>query len=170
MIYTGIGARKTPKEFQDSMTYMAKFMAGFGATLRSGGAPGADTAFEDGCESGGGLKEIYLPFKGFNRNDSSLFGSTKEARQIAKEYHPKWDILGDTGRAFMGRNTYQVLGLDLKTPTKFILCWTPGGKPVGGTSQALRMAKDFKIPVFNMGSMSLEDINNEITLLLDLGA
>ena len=169
MIYTGIGARKTPKDIQDSMTYMAKHMAHDGHILRSGGAPGADTAFEIGCDSGGGLKEIYLPFKGFNRSESPLFGTTKEARMLAKEYHPNWEMLGDVGRHFMGRNMYQVLGAHLKTPTGFIICWTPGGKTVGGTGQAIRVAKDHNIPIFNLGSMSLTDVSDKITMLLDLG-
>ena len=89
---------------------------------------------------------------------------------LAKEYHPNWEMLGDVGRHFMGRNMYQVLGADLKTPTGFIICWTPGGKTVGGTGQAIRVAKDHNIPIFNLGSMSLTDVSDKITMLLDLGA
>ena len=45
------------------------------------------------------------------------------------------------------RNVFQVLGADLKTPTEFIICWTD---KYGGTQQALRIAKSFSIPVFNL--------------------
>lgn len=170
MIYTGIGARNTPPSICESMTYMARFMAKFGATLRSGGAPGADQAFELGCDSGGGTKEIYLPYQGFCGNQSPLFGSTKEARLLAAHYHPNWSNVGDTGRDYLARDGYQVLGLDLKTPTKFIICYTDDGKIKGGTAQALRIAADpaWNIPVFNMGSMSQDEIDYEITALLDL--
>ena len=50
----------------------------------------------------------------------------------------------------MGRNGYQVLGYDLKTPSKFLICWTKDGKETGGTAQAMRIAKDYKIPVYNL--------------------
>ena len=45
---------------------------------------------------------------------------------------------------------YQVLGEDLQTPTSFIVCWTKDGKASGGTGQALRVAKKYDIPVFNL--------------------
>ena len=170
MIYTGIGSRETPEDVLASMRFMAKFMAADGHTLRSGGSSGADTAFEQGCDEGAGLKEIYLPRKWFNRNESRLTEITIESRKMASKFHPNWPNLGDTGRFFMARNAYQVLGFDLKTPTEFIICWTPRGKVTGGTGQALRMAVHYRIPIFNLGSMSLDDVSNEITLLLDLGA
>ena len=34
----------------------------------------------------------------------------------------------------------QVLGLDLKTPSKFLICWTPEGKEKGGTATAIKLA------------------------------
>lgn len=166
MIYTGIGSRDTPEPIKDAMRSVGRFMATWGHTLRSGAARGADSAFEDGCDSVQGEKEIYLPFRGFSRSTSELYGTCKEARMLAKEFHPNWAVLGDSARDFMGRNCYQVLGPSLRTPTDFIICWTPGGKVVGGTGQALRMAEHYRIPVFNLGSMSLDEANDEITKLL----
>jgi hypothetical protein len=66
----------------------------------------------------------------------------------------------------MGRNSYQMLGSDLKIKTDFVICWTPGGKMVGGTGQALRMAAYYGIPVFNLGSASLEIMNERISAFL----
>ena len=163
MIYTGIGARKTPPVILKAMHSMARFMASHDHTLRSGGAPGANTAFEEG--SGvlqSGPKEIYLPYKAFNRNWSSLFDSTLEARKIAKLFHPAWSNLSCRGRDFMGRNSYQILGLDLKTPTDFVICWTPEGKVTGGTGQALRMALHYEIPIVNLGLLNLREANDKI--------
>ena len=57
-----------------------------------------------------------------------------------------------TARKFHARNCYQVLGKDLQSPSNFVLCWTPGGAVTGGTGQALRIAIDRGIPVFNMGA------------------
>lgn len=136
-------------------------------TLRSGGARGADTAFESGCDAGSGWKEIYLPYAGFNKNQSPLFEVTTEARKLARLFHPKWELLGNVGRDFMGRNCYQVLGKDLRTPTDFIICWTEGGKIKGGTGQALRMAEHYHIPVFNMGGGSLLELESELLPFLE---
>jgi len=70
---------------------------------------------------------------------------------LAEKYHPKWDALSYAGRLLIARDVYQVLGLDFKTPVRFIVCWTPGGLMKGGTAQALRMANDLYIPVLNLG-------------------
>lgn len=59
MIYTGIGSRETPPEIQEIMTNYARKLDKLGFILRSGGAMGADTAFEKGSTN----KEIYLPWK-----------------------------------------------------------------------------------------------------------
>ena len=148
------------------MWSMGRFMASWGHTLRSGGAEGADEAFEVGCQTNQGKMEIYLPYRGFRKNKSNFYGTNKEARNLAKKYHPNWGVLGATGRDFMGRNAYQILGAGLDTPSDFILCWTPDGKVTGGTGQALRMAVDYSIPVFNLGSMTLDEANEGITKLL----
>lgn len=163
--YAGIGARETPSEILVYMRTLGRFMASKGI-LRSGGAPGADVAFEAGCTKMGGTKEIYLPYKNFNGSVSELYYVSPEARALARKYHPNWPNLGDTGRNFMARNAYQLLGLGLDDPVDFIVCWTFNGKTVGGTGQALRMAPDYNIPIFNMAVMNLSAISNEIQTLI----
>ena len=69
-IYTGIGSRKTPPFMCWVMTKLAQDLCAKQALLRSGGAGGADTAFEDGADW---RKEVYLPWKGFNGNESKLY-------------------------------------------------------------------------------------------------
>jgi len=128
---------------------------------------GADSAFESGADSAveegmDVLKEIFLPFERFNGNTSPLFGTTKEARLIAKEYHPQWDILSCLGRDFHARNVYQMLGKDLNTPSDFVLCWTPNGAVTGGTGQALRIAKDRGIPILNFATDDDDSISDFI--------
>lgn len=143
-----------------------------GYILRSGGADGADTAFELGCNKANGLKEIYLPWPGFNNNLSVLYltdnckGSQEE--QIARKYHPKWPYLSPTIKRIMIRNVYQVLGVTLNHPSKFILCYTKDGKVIGGTGFALRLAKENNIPILNFGSMSKENIEIKIKELVNI--
>ncbi len=157
--YAGIGSRKTPEDVCRKMFAAGRTMAGLGFILRSGGAEGADESFEQGVESfcqtnsvsADVLREIYLPWKHFRKNESPLFGSDKAARLLAKKYHPRWDILSCAGRDFHARNCYQILGPRLDDPVAFVLCWTPGGKITGGTGQALRIAEDHQIPILNFG-------------------
>lgn len=149
--YAGIGSHETPQVVCDEMRRIARYLVSC-YTLRSGGADGADTAFEQGCDDMGlGSKQIFLPWKGFNGNGSLLFRVGEDAMVEAKRFHPNWYGLQSAGRCLMGRNAYQVLGLGLDDPVKFILFWTKDGKASGGTGQALRMAKFYKIPTFCIG-------------------
>lgn len=147
--YTGVGSRKTPKHVLGEILLLAKRLDDDGWTLRSGGADGADTAFEDGVTSL--RKEIFLPWKGFNNNPSQLYTICEEALKIAEQFHPAWFACSMPARKLMARNVYQVLGKDLKTPSKFVICWTPDiFASKGGTSQAVRIARAHDIPVYNM--------------------
>ena len=150
-IYAGIGARKTPAPYLELMTRIAEDL-GPDWLLRTGGARGADSAFAAGALN----KEIHLPWDGYN----GLYADTHYGRyvppcspellRITAMHHPAWDRLSETVRAFMCRNTSIILGADLKQYATMIICWTPGGKLVGGTSHAMRIGYHYDIPVFNI--------------------
>lgn len=150
--YTGIGSRETPEDICRKMFTASRAMARLGFTLRSGGAQGADHSFESGCAAENGNSEIYLPWKGFRKNPSKLFGTCKPARVMASKYHPNWANVSCAGRDFHARNVYQILGKNLQTPSSFVLCWTPNGAITGGTGQALRIAQDYEIPILNFAT------------------
>lgn len=162
--YAGIGSRSTPPEVLEIMTQAASEFSSHGLILRSGGAEGADSAFEAGAEPG--KKEIFLPWKGFNKNPSPLFSPLQEAFDIAAHYHPKWGSLGQSVRRLMARNVHQVLGASLNDPVLFVLCWTPRGSGEGGTGQAIRIAEAHGIPVFDMGATPIEEIVESINPLI----
>lgn len=159
--YAGIGSRSTPAAELEKMVIIGKLLAERGFILRSGGANGADTAFETGCDQGRGAKEIYLPWKKFNDNQSPLYydvdpmkSMRKESYDLAAKYHPVWSVLGGPIKLLMGRNGFQVLGKDLQTPCEFVICWTPVAFAPdvngGGTFQALKIAAERKIPILNL--------------------
>jgi hypothetical protein len=163
--YAGVGSRETPPVILQAMTELAQWLADRGYTLRSGGAGGADAAFEKGA---GDQKEIFLPYDGFNGrkvDNVQFFNYTKDAARIARKYHPHWDTMGYASRRFHARNSHQVLGLSLNHPVDFLVCYTKGGKMIGGTAQAMRIAKDHNIPIFNFATMTLADIKFCITEL-----
>lgn len=158
--YAGIGSRTIPVEIGDKMLAIAAFMRDKGYILRSGGADGSDLSFESGA---GDMKEIFIPWKNFNGSGSDLYHISWQALEMAEKYHPKWDTLSQGARKLMARNCYQVLGLDLRTPVDLIVCWTHDGGIVGGTGQALRMARDLDIPVFNLYNEGAEfDVRNYV--------
>lgn len=142
-IYTGIGSRETPNPILILMTAIAGDLEKRGWVLRSGGASGADAAFEQGVKNKS-HSVIYRPEH-----------TTLEAMQLAAKFHPAWDRCSAYARKLHGRNCFQILGITLDNPTKFVVCWTKDGKASGGTGQAIRMAEAYSIPVFN-----LHDLNN----------
>lgn len=159
IIYAGIGSRETPGDVLCLMRHLAAAFETIGFKLRSGGASGADCAFEEGVKHPAN-KAIYLPGPTFNGRQAGRNGchdATKlpgwlKAIATVDQYHPDPRRLGQMGRKLMARNAMQVLGPNLDHPADLIVCWTPGGLLKGGTSQALRIAKDHGIPVFNLGN------------------
>lgn len=143
-IYAGIGARKTPPDICRLFTRVARFLALRDYVLRSGGAAGADKAFEDGANR----KEIWLPKPKFNGSSSQLFPSP-EAYEMAAAIHKAWHKCDQFARASHARNCHQILGATLDHPVKFVLCWTPDGAIVGGTATAIRLAQKNNIEVIN---------------------
>jgi len=167
MYYTGIGSRETPEEVLSLFTIVGEFLAKKGYILRSGGAKGADKAFEVGCDKAKGKKEIYLPWRKFENSNSNLIVKDKRAFDIAKQFHPYWHNLSNGAKKLQARNSHQVLGQDLSTLSKFVICWTQSGSGRGGTGQAIRIAKYYDIPVFDAGKYkNIEDVKESLKLFL----
>lgn len=142
--YTGIGSRSTPLEVCYQMTELAQLFAKSGWILRSGGAAGADSAFEKGASK----KEIFKP----TDNIPEL------AFEIAAKHHPTWNGLKPYIKKLHARNVQQVLGKNLDSTTKFVVCWTKDGaekettRNTGGTGQAIRIAIAYNVPVYNLAN------------------
>jgi len=140
--YTGVGKRDTPLHILDIMTKLAVKLSPH-YTLRSGGARGADKAFEKGALSA----NIYY-----------AADATEKSMQLAASYHPAWNSCGEWARKLHGRNSFQVLGDNLNSPSQFLLCWTPDGatshqersRATGGTGTAISIASAHGVPVYNL--------------------
>lgn len=144
--FAGIGSRETPESLKPTIERIVKKLNELGYVLRSGGADGADKFFEEHATE----KEIFLPWHNFNGNKSHLFEQSAQAFEIAKKYHPVYERLSYGAKRMMARNCYQVLGKSLKSPVEFVVCWTKDGKASGRTGQAIRIAEDSNIPVYNL--------------------
>lgn len=168
--YTGVGSRETPKEMQDLIEDLAVALSVDGWTMRSGGAAGADSAFERGVDSVDGDKEIYIPWHGFNeRHSSDSFSfmslddcNSEYAFSLASSIHPAWDRLSKGAKKLHARNVFQVLGScnDIQMPSSFLVCWAKRDKhgfPVGGTRTAWVLASSHGIPCYNL----IDDIDRQ---------
>ena len=169
MHYAGIGSRRTPEPILDLMGRVAGRLERLGYTLRSGGAQGADRAFELGCEKKIIFYQDHARCSGgalLDHQDSSTYevqysGSDIEFMELfVQRHHPVPMALRGAARKLMRRNALQVSRYSrprLELPwVDFVLCWTPDGssdgasRAAGGTGQALRIAHHHGIPVFNL--------------------
>jgi hypothetical protein len=146
--YSGIGSRETPDTVCNFMTVIASELEERDYILRSGGADGADSAFERGVKL---HKEIWIPWLGFNNNKSPLLPISAAAYDIAATVHPVWSRLKPAVKSLHARNCHQILGADLNTKSSFVLCWTEGAEIKGGTATAIKLALYNSIPVLNFG-------------------
>lgn len=173
--YAGIGARVLPQGMADLLTSVAANLEEVGWHLATGGAEGADKAFMDGVTSRNNLT-VYIPwdrFNGYTSADEPVISIKHVApsllatsMSIAEQYHPNWSAVTHGSQFLMARNSFQVLGPDLETPVKCVICWTKDGQVIGGTGQALRIAIDHNIPIINLGSASLEQAEEMISDIL----
>jgi hypothetical protein len=126
-----------------------------GWTLRSGGAIGADSAFEKGAREAGGRCEIYLPWPGYNQHaEARLVEASPEAYDVMARIHPVFARLPKSSRRLHARNAHQILGADLRSPVEMVVCWTPGARGRGGTGSAIRLARSWEIPVHDLEDMA----------------
>lgn len=149
--FSGIGSRSTPGDIRELMTDTAKVFTAKGWILRSGGALGADRAFEQGVLPG--AKEIYIAW-GFLKEDYYYVPKEVyiEAEKIAASVHPAWDRCSDAVKKLHTRNVCIILGKDLQTPSKMVIYWAPevDGVVQGGTATAVNLARSIDIPTHNL--------------------
>jgi len=147
--YAGIGSRKTPPKFIFIMRKYAQELEKKGYILRSGGAAGADSAFEAGVTDPS-MKRI------FRVKEHIPKWCFEEALKYIPSNRPDFRHWKEYIRRLIARNMMQILGEDIENPkpVEFVLCYTPtmDYKDGGGTGYAIRCAQNYKVPVYNLFS------------------
>lgn len=151
IFHAGVGARATPDEVLRVMSGLSGRLEEMGIRLRSGGARGADQAFEAGLRRPD-RAEIYRLGPDTDSLDPVF-------NRIARAFHPKPRALSGKVLALMTRNGAQIFGRDFIAPSDIVLCWTPGGEGGGGTGQAIRLARGAGIPVIDLGQPEYRDLD-----------
>ena len=157
--YAGVGSREAPGEKLLLMRKLARRLGDIGAVLRTGGAKGSDSFFEDGARTaprGPAPCELYLPWAEFRDKTGTVLGSdaSRRARQLASDHHPAWERCSQRAKQLHARNAAIMLGPEPGTsredPVDVVVCWTRRGETIGGTGMAIRIARAKKIPVVNL--------------------
>ncbi len=164
-IYTGVGSRETPSDVLVLMRRIGYVMAMKGFSLRTGEAPGADTAFYTGLCDAYDLhrvqtnNEVYLAgtpspihfihdvIKPRERlemmgrklhNPNYADAVLNSAMETARRIRGGFYGLNDYGIKCHTRNIFQVSGLDMNTPSSGLICWA---KPVNIIKHTDKIAK-----------------------------
>lgn len=172
LAYAGIGSRTiTPHEESKAAT-VANILRRVGMTLYSGGAEGADTAFHSGA---GEASVIWVPWRNagnivFPVGEVIVGGDDPIGIKYTEKYHPNPGALSRGGRALMARNALQILGQPPNHPeVKFVVCIADkaeGDFVKGGTGQAVRIALDRGLPVYNLRYLEVMEALDKIKELL----
>lgn len=154
--YSGIGSRDTPNHICILMSEIAEILECNGYILRSGGAKGADIAFENGVKLN---KEIFYTDH-YKINDGDVNDYSQEdynfALDIFKKYHPIANKLSGSPKDLLVRNTFQFFGVGDTKNVDFVICYTPDGaetstsKESGGSGQLIRIANAYNTKVYNL--------------------
>ena len=137
--YAGIGNRYRSSENAMKMYRTGIYMNNHGFTGYSGGAIGSDDDFHKGA----------LACKDPNFTIFKAKDATKEAIELASNYHPAWHNCDDYVQKLHGRNAMIILGKDLKNPRDLVICCATS-ETTGGTSLGIKIARDHNIPVVNI--------------------
>ena len=170
--YAGVGSRRTPPDILDAMADIAQTLGDAGTALSTGGAHGADKAFETGALRTDAPITVHAPWPGYNgyrpgrdpETDIDIVHpkSTKTVAghgyaDLAREHHPRWNRCSRGARTLFVRNVSILAGAvdDGGTlPVRAVIAWTPNGLAVGreagGTGHTLRTAASLDIPCVNL--------------------
>ena len=88
-LYTGVGSRNTPLPVLFTLSAIARKLGENGYVLRSGGAKGADSAFEWGASK---YEKVI-----FYSEDA-----TEAAMGVARKFHPSWNSLSEYAKGLHG--------------------------------------------------------------------
>jgi hypothetical protein len=147
---TGVGSRETPESICHLMRMFAAVTYSLGYRWRSGGAKGADEAFEQGVlghphyQPGTCLDDVtlqvFLPWNGYKPDpnseerkyqdyakgyiDATKLSAYPQAQEMVPYYHPLGDRIRDPERrgifGMHARNMFQPLGPDLLSPSRHV--------------------------------------------------
>jgi len=180
LTYAGIGARATPEHVLKVMYDTAILLARDGYMCNTGAAPGADQEFAKGAIAGNGNVSFMLPWNTYEKDWVTMITNMPTGRVLihtlsalnpsaymsVQQLHPAYEkIKHKQGLIKLHARNYMIIN-----NARFVICWTPNGKTIGGTGQGIRIAESLNIHIYNLGNPNvlaafedkLEKIKNEL--------
>jgi len=136
--FAGIGNRHIDQHTRYAIRTCGRIINDRGYVLVSGGARGCDEEFE-----------TYFPEH--RRIILKAKDATPLAIKMAEDFHPAWHYCKPYDKALLGRNAMIIMGEDLNSPVEFVLCYC-ADEERGGTALSIKIARYYKIPVFNLAN------------------
>ena len=111
------------------------------------------------------LPEVFPELESIFKNNAKIVHIDLEAYEIAKRFHPAWDKLNQYSKNLIARTSHVIFGEKLDDPVRLIIAYTPQGKIIGGTGQALRIARAYGIKTFNLGTeLGMRELSSYIKI------
>lgn len=170
--YTGIGSRDISPDTYQLLVDIGERMAEKGYVLRSGGAQGADQAFQEGaCKVDPDKTEIWLPdstFENKRLQDAKFLGSNytvpdNSTREAAEEWLIDSGVVKNIrsknlkSRKLLCRNVYQVVGgtCPILMPRKWlssVVIYATNEEEIykKGTRVGVWTGRHFGVPTYNV--------------------
>lgn len=184
MYYTGVGSREISSEEASIIVAVSTYLADLGFILRSGHAKGSDECFEYGAllstkSNANYNRDIYVPWNSFDgaKVESTLINvgdwdnyKLDWVESLARVVHGGWHNLSSGAKTLHSRNIPQVLGNDLKSPSRFLLFCsdiTSGGNVKVGTATAVKLAKAYSVPCFNVRNKTKRELFDFLKPLIE---
>lgn len=175
-IYTGIGSRNITPHERQLIYQIAEKLLEYDYVCLSGNAEGSDNAFQVGSKHN---CVLMLPWDGFNEHvyphtkalDAYVVGKEEKGVEAMMELHPHNDTLKDSAKALHARNYYQIMGFDKYPKSEFVICCADrdyNGDIKGGTGQAERIAKKYKVPIINIRDKNWEEEFEQLIFNIDM--
>ena len=85
--------------------------------------------------------------------------------KLSASIHPAWHNCNEWARGMHMRNVHQILGYNLDYPVDAVVTWVKEdayGNPKGGTATAIKLAREYGIPVFNLNTPDVQKVLYEI--------
>ena len=131
-----------------------------GFTIRSGGLNGTDEMVEKVASK----TELHLPFKGFNKKESTSQFSNEICKEFARRVDPNIDDLSKVPKAILEKNPRLLFGRYLTAPVQLAIVWSPDGceryhettSRSGNAGHIVKLATSSGIPVINLNRPDAE--------------
>jgi len=165
-MFTVMSHGEVPGETIILIEQLTKLLISKGFTYRFDGNV-QDKASLQGYSAGKSRSEIYLPWKGFNKDvTAKLNRPSEKAYGHAALFHKAFNKLPPTVRAIVARNVHMLIGDECNTPLNLFITYTPDGaetkadvdyKTTGNMSFMIYACEDLGIPVFNLKNASAKE-------------